>query len=216
MAQQIPAPWWDAYSNIIPHGYRSFIAAESQATEMQLFSALVVPGILQTQRYGEECIGTTPFRLSSEIMEQLLEVRMKRQWHTLEQSNPPKIDVVLEEPVLYRQLGGPQILKEQLRHLLALNKQSNITIRILPLEAMTVLSWQMAIYTLFVNKIPHNSSIFFEDYMGAMIEDNTSAVTNYYSLLFSQLLLKALDKTSSDALIKTAIKWLDTTVAAHD
>src|SRR6185437_630583 len=64
----------------------------------------------------------------------LSQVRMNRQ-KVLSKDKPLKLDVVLDESVLRRQVGEPEVMRDQLVHLAAMAARPNITLQVLRFTA---------------------------------------------------------------------------------
>lgn len=107
----------------------SYPALESEASSVRNFELALVPGILQTEDYA-----TALFTLDSvRDRNRNLSIRMNRV-KRLTGDNPMVIHVVIDETALSRPIGGPGVLKTQLRHLLALSRLPNVTIQVLRTE----------------------------------------------------------------------------------
>jgi hypothetical protein len=65
--------------------------------------------------------------------EELVEQRMERQ-EILVRDNPPVLDVLLDESVLYRKVGGPEVMRGALTHLIKMAGEDDIIVRIVPLS----------------------------------------------------------------------------------
>lgn len=129
--------WWSAYKDVVPPGFLSFIGLEAEASSLQVFQAVGIPGLLQTEAYARAMVAaalgsdhTDPTRL-----ETLVELRLRRQREVLERPDPPEIQAVLDEATLHRQVGGALCLKEQLLHLVTLCSDANVAVQVLPFTA---------------------------------------------------------------------------------
>lgn len=124
--------WWNAYRDLLPPAYRDFISLEAEAVRARTLEISVVPGLLQTQAYAREVTrAALGGRVPRERVESLVEVRMARQ-SVLEAAPPLELDVVLDEAVLRREVGGPEVMEEQLRHLAAAGTQPFVRLQVLP------------------------------------------------------------------------------------
>jgi transcriptional regulator with XRE-family HTH domain len=121
--------WWQSAG-----GYLSgdFAELEEDADRMDIWNTELVPGLLQTDEYARALISSGDLRDEKEIDERV-KVRMRRQ-AVLSGSNPPVLNVVLDEAVLHRSIGGPEVMRGQLRALLESGQRDNISIRILPAD----------------------------------------------------------------------------------
>lgn len=116
-----PAPEW----------VHKWLQIERDANTLWWFHPLLIPGIFQTPDYARAVI-TTSGRLVDNLEEQV-QARMERQ-HILEPDNGVMVSAVIDEGVLYRPLGGPQVLHAQLIRLLELIEQPNIIVQVVPIE----------------------------------------------------------------------------------
>jgi hypothetical protein len=97
---------------------------------------MLVPGLLQTEAYAaaiiRDCGSRPPTQASVQTR---LQVRLTRQQQTLQRSNPPKLNVIVDEVALRRPVGDAGIARQQLSHLLELGRAPHISIRVVPLRA---------------------------------------------------------------------------------
>ncbi|MFY1688848.1 helix-turn-helix domain-containing protein [Plantactinospora sp. WMMB782] len=121
---------------LAPVWLRPWLEYEEKATALRLYGALVIPGLLQTERYARMVLSCAP--LQSDELESRVQLRLSRQ-AILDRPNPPRVSAVVDELVLRR--GEPEIMPEQLQHLVALAERPNITIRVIPSDAPAHLGW---------------------------------------------------------------------------
>lgn len=98
---------------------------EGDATEILTYETRLIPGILQLPRYMETI-------LPADKVEQRLE-RQK----ILEPGNPPQFEALIDESVLYRKVGSPEIMAAQLNRLVELSSQ-DLIVRVVPFSANIV------------------------------------------------------------------------------
>ncbi|MFD7450391.1 helix-turn-helix domain-containing protein [Kitasatospora sp. NPDC059827] len=124
--------WWRKYSALMaPTQYSGYVALESSATTLHSYEAQIIPGLLQTEDYARAVIGAMRLNLDAKSIEDLVEVRMRRQ-DLLESDEPPKLWAVIDEAALRRLRGTPALLEGQLRHLLEMSLRPNIVVQIAP------------------------------------------------------------------------------------
>jgi transcriptional regulator with XRE-family HTH domain len=121
--------WWAKYGNI-PTNYAMFVGLEGAATEVRDFELAVVPGLLQTEDYAR-AIGSAAWPDQPDEVERRVELRMARQ-ACLTEDPPLRFWGIVDEGVLHRRTGGDDVMHGQLRHLVELGRQPNITIQVLP------------------------------------------------------------------------------------
>lgn len=126
--------WWSGYKKILPQQYYNLIGYEYAASIIRQYENLILPGLLQTQEYAQEYIPADlpPERVAD--AEALIDVRMRRQG-ILEADEAPTLFFILDEAVVRRQIGGPRVMRNQLRHLVELANRPHITIEVVPFTA---------------------------------------------------------------------------------
>ncbi|MGW4464601.1 helix-turn-helix domain-containing protein [Micromonospora sp. NPDC004704] len=117
-----------------PVWHRDWLVHEQRATLLRWFEPLYLPGMLQTEAYARQVLRDA--RISSETAEQLLASRLERQ-EALKRDRPTRFVFVIDETILYRPIvhGRPEMMVEQLEHLLTCAEQANIDIHLVPREA---------------------------------------------------------------------------------
>jgi transcriptional regulator with XRE-family HTH domain len=109
-----------------------FMQYERSATAVRFFNPTLVPAVFQTERYAETVLGVYAHGFSPEAIRTRIDARFERRRRLVDDSDRPTCFVVVDESVLYREVGGPDVIGEQLLELLELIKQDNIRIRVLP------------------------------------------------------------------------------------
>ncbi|KOG38614.1 helix-turn-helix domain-containing protein [Streptomyces resistomycificus] len=126
--------WWHAYRGVLPPTYRDFISLESQASAMRTLETSVVPGLLQTPEYARAVTRAAVDGLDEEKLDALVEVRLARQ-HVLRSDPPLELSAVLDEAVLRREVGGPDIMARQLARLVEAGRLPQVRLQVLPFTA---------------------------------------------------------------------------------
>jgi len=122
--------WWQSFE--LPHS--TFVGLEQAAISMRIFHSAVVPGLLQTAGYTRALHQAYMPPLEPEIIEQRVEERLTRQQQVLDQANPPRIEIVMDEAVLHRPVGGSDVISEQLGRITEAATRKDVAIQILPFE----------------------------------------------------------------------------------
>ncbi|MFJ7152836.1 helix-turn-helix domain-containing protein [Streptomyces sp. NPDC100445] len=126
--------WWHTYRGELPPTYRDFISLESQASAMRTLETTVVPGLLQTSEYARAVTRAAVKDLDEDRLDTLVEVRLARQ-DVLRADPPPTLSAVLDEAVLRREVGGPEVMARQLDRLLEAASLPQVRLQILPFSA---------------------------------------------------------------------------------
>jgi transcriptional regulator with XRE-family HTH domain len=119
--------WWQSFS--LP--YTTYVGLEQEATSIVMFNSAVVPGLLQVAGYARAIHLSGLPRLDDIAIAERLEERRTRQ-ELLTRGNPPTVDVLLDEAVLHRPIGGGAVMRQQLARILAVAEYPNVTVRIVP------------------------------------------------------------------------------------
>ncbi|MEU6024035.1 helix-turn-helix transcriptional regulator [Micromonospora sp. NPDC047134] len=114
--------------------FRDWPGIEAEATALRWFEPLYVPGLLQTEGYARAILDGAGLFASDEI-EQQLTTRLDRQT-VLTRDRPPLLTAVIDEYVLRRRIGEPEVMREQLRHMVKLGStMPRLRIQVVPLSA---------------------------------------------------------------------------------
>jgi len=132
-------PWWQESRTAIPAHYAQYIGLETEASAMRCFQSIVIPGLVQTEAYARAVVtNRTPGQIRPDEVDTRVAVRMRRKAEILDREEPPRFDIILDEAVLRRGIGGPDVHHEQLEHLVALANAPTITIQVVPFSAGAV------------------------------------------------------------------------------
>jgi len=120
----------------LPEGYDRFALLEANANEISCYESGFIPGALQSAEYVravfEECYGIWWQEGSPEI-EDRLKFRLRRLEKLWDSAEPKQSRYVLTEHALHANMGRPEVMRGQLRHLLSLLYQcEDLAIRVLP------------------------------------------------------------------------------------
>ncbi|HLL37981.1 MAG TPA: helix-turn-helix transcriptional regulator [Streptomyces sp.] len=126
--------WWHAYRGVLPPTYRDFISLESQASGMRTLETSVVPGLLQTPEYARAVTRAAVEGLDEDRLDTLVEVRLARQ-DVLRSQPPLRLSAVLDEAVLRREVGGPDVMEDQLLRLMEAARLPQVRLQVLPFAA---------------------------------------------------------------------------------
>ncbi|MDT0411680.1 MULTISPECIES: helix-turn-helix transcriptional regulator [unclassified Streptomyces] len=113
-----------------------FFEMEREAVAVNAFEATRVPGILQTRRYADAIFrASRPFAPADDPeIEELIKARVQRA-ALLSGPKALQLWVVIHETALHTPVGGPDVLREQLRHLADCVLTKKAVIQVLPFTA---------------------------------------------------------------------------------
>lgn len=127
--------WWQEYADVMNPGFALFIGLEEVANELHTYEAELVPGLLQTGNYTRGIGRAERPEWADSTVDRRVALRQERQRAVLGRERPPRITAVLNAAVLARPVGGPDVMAEQIQHLLNLSTLDHVTIRVLPWSA---------------------------------------------------------------------------------
>jgi transcriptional regulator with XRE-family HTH domain len=125
--------WWYPYADLIDEAFETQLILEDGAAVLRTYQPNLVPGLLQTRRYAWELIGTKR-DLPLETASRQANLRVLRQ-QVLSRDDAPRLDVILDEAVLRRPVGGPVVMREQYGHLAEIAASPGVSIQVLPFKA---------------------------------------------------------------------------------
>lgn len=123
--------WWTQYLDL---NLDPYLGLEQDATAITSFTTYYIPALLQTEDYTREAIRTIAPQMDPDILRQRIEARMRRQ-AVLNEENPPRYRVLLDEAVLHRRVGGSAIMIPQLDKILEAARNDKATIQVVPFDA---------------------------------------------------------------------------------
>jgi hypothetical protein len=133
--------WWESDSDLTTENLDRVLAVETESVEIRTYCTPVFPAVLQTPEYALAHVRAWHPELSQADAERLVDMRLARQAALLDRQTELRYDAVIDEGVVRRQVGSPQILAEQLRWLAdlldrrAAEGRDDIVLRILPFTA---------------------------------------------------------------------------------
>ncbi|MFI8946990.1 helix-turn-helix domain-containing protein [Streptomyces sp. NPDC053750] len=116
-----------------PVFFQGMAALEKEAIELLSYDTLVVKGLLQTEEYMRAVLSMRRPPLIQETTEQRVAARLARQ-DIFDRQPSPLLSFVMDESVLRRPLGGKDVLRGQLEHLLLVGHKRNVEIQVIPLD----------------------------------------------------------------------------------
>ncbi|WP_232828246.1 helix-turn-helix domain-containing protein [Kribbella monticola] len=124
--------WWHRYGDVTPDWFDAYLGLEAAAELIRTYEIQFVPGLLQTPAYTRAVARLTPAgERSEEEVDRIVALRRSRQ-AVLDRDPPLRLWAVIEESVLWRPIGGVEVLREQLISLLEAIRRPNVTLQIIP------------------------------------------------------------------------------------
>jgi transcriptional regulator with XRE-family HTH domain len=207
MAEQANKPgWWQPYRDVLPTWFEPFLGLEQAARTIRGYEVQFIPGLLQTEDYARAVIRLGAEVPSDEEIERRVEVRMRRQ-RILQEPDPPKLWVVLDEAALRRPFGGAATMGAQVAHLIEMAGLFHITVQVMPFSAggHAAAGGPITILRLHESDLP--DVVFLEQLASAVYLDKP-ADTEHYSHVMNELSVKAGSPTATIDLLHQIRKEL--------
>jgi len=123
---------WSQYKDALSPEDQVFFGYEAAAQIIRQFEPLLVPGLLQTEDYTRSLLHDA-FDFPEKKIERLVEARRERQ-ELLSRDDAPETFYIIDEAVVRRLVGGPDVMRNQLQHLLRVSELPNVTLQVIPFE----------------------------------------------------------------------------------
>ncbi|MGW2601036.1 helix-turn-helix domain-containing protein [Streptomyces klenkii] len=126
--------WWHRFRDVLPEWFSAFVSLEGEANLIRAYEPHYVPGLLQTERYARAVLRAGMPHAPEADVERAVAVRRERQ-SLLTREGAPLLWVVMDETVLRRPIGGPDIMREQVSRLAEATTLPNVRLQIMPFAA---------------------------------------------------------------------------------
>ncbi|MET8052846.1 helix-turn-helix transcriptional regulator [Streptosporangium sp. NPDC005286] len=134
LARQANAPgWWHKYGDLLPNWFEVYVGLEEAASTVRTYEVQFIPGLLQSPEYARAVIMLVHGGASASEVDRRVSLRMARQ-QRLTRPDAPTLWAVMDEAVLRRPIGGPQVLRAQIDHLLEAVELPNVKLQIMPFD----------------------------------------------------------------------------------
>ena len=188
-------PWFRAYG-IEDMGY---VDVETHAASVKEFSGLKLPGLLHTEAYIRASFAHSRRRRSAEELHNDIEVRLIRQERLVAQENSLELAAIIDESALRRDVGGPEVMRDQLRHLVEMAALPTVTLQVLPLKAHSALDGGFILLSFLDRDEP---DLLYVEYVTGALHIEEDQEVRACRLKFDRLGVEALSPDDSVALIK--------------
>lgn len=169
--------WWQRYG--IKGGYGTYIGLESDARKIQRYDAIHIPGLFQTEDYQRALIAGSGAAISPEEVDRRVQVRRERQrvW----MSNCPQTWAIIDEAAIHRMVGGAEVMRSQLDHVIALMDEPHVTVQLLPYEVGAHAAMEMGSFT--VLEVGVLSVVHTEQRRSVLFQDDPSEIEEHLRVL---------------------------------
>jgi len=199
--------WWSRYGDVMPTWFTNYVGLEVAATLIRTYEVMFVPGLLQTEEYARAVVQLGKSYLPDDEVAQRVALRVTRQ-QILNRTTPVRLWVVIDESVLHRPVGGPEILRNQIEHLMKLAHEPNITLQIMPFSSV---GYPGAGGAFSILRFPDGDLpdiVYIEHAASALYLDKLEEVDEYAAIM-EGLTIAAAPVSATEGLLKEALARLD-------
>ncbi|MFF8977503.1 helix-turn-helix domain-containing protein [Streptomyces cellulosae] len=190
--------WWRSLADPIPESMNLMLTLEDEVVREDHYACMYVPGLLQTRAYAEAVHRASEMRCEEREVQHMVDIRMKRQ-ELLERQDPPHLWAVIDEAALRRRVGGRDVMREQLKHLLTMTERSRITVQVLPFDRGAHAA-AVGSFAVLRGQAPELDVVYVDLLGGGLFMEKPEELERY-KLAFEYLSAQALDFESSTDLI---------------
>lgn len=199
---------WDGASDEPPRvrlpagstkAFRTLVRAELEADKVRTIQSLVVPGLIQVKSYARAIETAAQRSYKQDVqLDSHVATRLNRQKRL--EDGELQLHALIDEAVIEREVGGPDVMQEQLHHLLTMGARANVTLQIIPKTAGAYgsMSGQCTIVSFPSPADP--PGVYLEYPAGGAWVDNEADVVRFITM-FDDVSLVALSPTDTAARI---------------
>ncbi|WP_028931402.1 helix-turn-helix domain-containing protein [Pseudonocardia asaccharolytica] len=197
--------WWEPYTEGVQparHVLESpgrYAALETEAVANRSFTAMVLPGLLQTAAYAEVLLSAILPHHPERDIGSLVELRMRRQQALYRAERPLELSVVIDEALLCRVVGGPELMTAQLRAIAEKADMANVEVRVLPFEG-GVHRAHVGQFTILELPKPLGDVVYIESHAGDTYLDSDDDI-KLYKEVFADVAARALPPPETKIMI---------------
>ena len=196
--------WWQGYGDSVEPHLATYLGMESEAAEIRQYNMGRIPTLLQTRDYAHALI--TAGRAGSgkypDPPDRLVEMLMERQRRAL--ANPPAMWVVLDEAALRRQVGGADIMRGQIEHLIRLTSTKTTFLQFIPFSSGAYVSMDLP-FVILGFPDPADPEVVCIGYQTGVLWIEDVAEIDRYNVFFHHLQAAALSLDGSAALMTSVL-----------
>jgi transcriptional regulator with XRE-family HTH domain len=110
-----------------PLGFAKYVELERSATTLRIFETRLITDLFQTDDYARAVMGSL---MSREAVDEAIKERTERK-AIFDRRNPPHVFLIIDERALRREIGSPDVVREQFAHLLEFTTRPEVSFQML-------------------------------------------------------------------------------------
>lgn len=185
-------PMWLRAFGITTPGY---VDVETYAVQVREFSALTLPGLLQTEAYIR-ALFDKGLLIRPEQITNATRVRLIRQKRLQDPEDSLSIEAVIDEAALRRVVGDAQVMRDQIRHIIKVADLPTVTVQVIPQSAGGHCAMNGA-FVLLSFPEPEDPETLYVEYPTGALQSNDEQEVCAAKLMFADLRAQALSPADS-------------------
>jgi transcriptional regulator with XRE-family HTH domain len=192
--------WWQAYGDVLPSEYSSYIGLETEAVSMHTYQQQLIPALVQTDNYARAVIRAGRPDDTDTQIDRRVAVRLDRQ-NVLADEHPMSLWAVIDEAAIRRVVGSPDVMRNQLGHLADVAGRPGVQLQVLPFTTGAHAA-MAASFVILGFEPPDPAVVYIDTGTSALFVEETPDV-DAYRLMFDHLRASALAPGESVRLFRT-------------
>jgi len=192
--------WWQQDGDLLPSWFEMYLRLEQEAAYIRTFQVQFVPGLLQSEDYARRVILAGHGAESAYEVDRRVRLRMNRKKMLVEPGGP-QFWAVIDEAALRRPFGTPEVMRDQLEHILEMSELPNVTVQVLPFTAGSHAAAGGPFTLLRFAEADLPDVVYLEQLNSAVYVDKRSDVEDYLGVI-EQVSVQAMTPAESRAVIR--------------
>jgi transcriptional regulator with XRE-family HTH domain len=195
--------WWHEFREYMSQQFLTFLGLEASAIRLRQFQGLLVPGLLQAPGYIKvlTAIGVP----NDDDAQRNADIRARRQ-DIIGMEDGPEAFFILDESVLYRQIGDNAVMHEQLLKVKEMTGRPGVSIQIMPFSAGVHKGMKSSFEILELSEEPDDYALLLEQpYRDQLIQIPSEETTEFVHI-FAELEKIALPASETPRVIDARLK----------
>lgn len=196
--------WWQSYGEVVPDWLQQLIGLERDAHLVRTYETQFVPGLLQTEDYARAVVQSGHRLAPPQENAKRVALRLERQ-RRMTEPGAPVLWALVDEGVLHRPVGGPAVMRAQLRHLLDMLRRPGVRLQIASYTASAAATPGTAVTYLRFGQGFLPDMVYLEHMTSAVYLDRLDDVDHYRAAL-DELSAFAATPAASRVLLEQALQ----------
>jgi transcriptional regulator with XRE-family HTH domain len=198
--------WWAKYDDIMPDWFESYVGLEQATSLIRTYELQFVPGLFQIDSYARAVTVLGHRAAPASEIERRVGLRMQRQ-ELLVRDDSPRLWAVIDESALRRPVGGQEVMRAQLRHLVEVSEFPRVTLQVMPFSRGGHPAAGGSFTVLRFAELDLPDIVYIEQLTSALYMDRRDEVDHYMEVM-NRLSAEAETPADSASLLRKIIKTI--------